>query len=110
MRVRWTSRAAKHLSEALDYIAKENPGAEYGVGKRIFEAQSLIGQHPKVGRYGLLPGTRELVVIGTPYLIVYTAHRAEITILTLLDCRTDWMQKLHERGIESPKSYYSSVL
>jgi plasmid stabilization system protein ParE len=38
---------------------------------------------PDLGRPGLVDGTRELVVGGTPYLVIYMTDVAEITVLAV---------------------------
>jgi toxin ParE1/3/4 len=62
MRLRYTRRAKRHLDAIADYISDRNPGAARRVGARIRETISLLGDLPYIGREGVLPGTRELVV------------------------------------------------
>ena len=40
-----------------------------------------LATHPALGRPGRVPGTRELVVSGTPYLIPYRVHGKTVEIL-----------------------------
>jgi len=61
-----------------------NPDAARRVGERIREAVSLLGDLRYIGREGMLSGTRELIVPGLPYIVVYRIEPAgpdEITIL-----------------------------
>jgi plasmid stabilization system protein ParE len=44
----------------------------------------LLAAFPAIGHHGVLPGTREMVVPGTPYIVVYQVerpHEDEIVIL-----------------------------
>jgi toxin ParE1/3/4 len=74
MRLRYTSRARRHLDNIHSYIVERNPGAARHVIDRIRTTTELLREFPKLGHRGLVAGTREMVVIGTPYVIV---HRVE---------------------------------
>ena len=50
----------------------------------------LLRRHPLIGRSGHRPGTRELVVSGTPFLVVYRFESDVITILRLFHGAQDW--------------------
>jgi toxin ParE1/3/4 len=56
----------------------------HGVGERIREAVSLLGDLPYIGREGVLAGTRELVVPGLPYVVVYRIDIAEQETVVIL--------------------------
>src|SRR5690606_25481866 len=69
--LRWTPSALNDLDEAGDYIASENPRAARTMAARIREAVEYLQDHPNLGRAGRLRGTRELVVSGTPLVVIY---------------------------------------
>jgi plasmid stabilization system protein ParE len=73
MSVLFTGRARRHLNEISDYLTERNPGAATRVGARIRQVVALLEHLPHIGRPGLLAGTREMVVPGLPYVIVYRA-------------------------------------
>jgi toxin ParE1/3/4 len=75
VKLRYTLRAHRHLDAIADYIAARNPEAARGVGARIRETIDLLASFPHMGNNGSLPGTREMVVPGLPYIVV---HRIEI--------------------------------
>jgi toxin ParE1/3/4 len=77
MTLRYTGRARRHLDAIAVYISDRNPRAARRVGERIREAVSLLGDMPYIGREGALAGTRELVVPGLPYVVVYRVDVAE---------------------------------
>jgi addiction module RelE/StbE family toxin len=84
MTLRYTRRARRHLDAIAEYIADRNPAAARRVGERIREAVSLLGDLPYIGREGVLAGTRELVVPGLPYVVVYRVDIAEQETVVLL--------------------------
>jgi plasmid stabilization system protein ParE len=65
------------LSEAQDYIARDNPSAAEVLAKRVWEAANNLGQHPEIGPQGHVQGTREWPVSQTPYLICVSDKRRD---------------------------------
>ena len=59
------------LDEAGEFIAQNNPKAASRVLKPIWDAVQMLADHPHAGRAGWMPGTRELVIAGTPFIIPY---------------------------------------
>lgn len=83
MRIRWTHKAEQQLDEIENYIAQDNPAAATRVVIDIIESARQLVQFPNSGRPGRKKGTRELVIVGTPYILVCRA-RAEIQVLNVL--------------------------
>lgn len=82
LRLRFSERARSHLVAIHSYIVERNPAAAGRIGGRIREAADLLRDFPEAGRPGRSPGTREWVVRGTPYLLVYEiADPGEVMIL-----------------------------
>jgi toxin ParE1/3/4 len=71
MRLRWTVPALRDLETIGDYIARENPAAAARVVTDILDRTKRLAEHPHIGRPGRVPGTRELVVTDTPYIVPY---------------------------------------
>jgi addiction module RelE/StbE family toxin len=91
MKVVWTRRALRHLRSAYDYWARESsPAAADTMLKRIFSAVELLERYPGAGRRGRIPGTRELVLVPSPFLIAYRTRRGTIEILALLHGARKW--------------------
>ena len=84
MRLRYTARARLHLDAIAEYIAERNPDAARRVGARIQETIDLLTSFPMMGRVGVLAGTREMVVPGLPYVIVYRIETGDPDTLVLL--------------------------
>lgn len=71
MKVVWGPRAQADVHEAFEYIALDKPGAAERVVERLTEAGNRLAQMPFRGRIGKETGTRELVVRGLPYILIY---------------------------------------
>jgi len=94
MKIIWTRRARRHLKAAYDYWASESsPPAADIMLERIFSAVESIARHPALGRPGRVPGTRELVLIPTPFLVAYRVRRERIEILALLHGARKWPER-----------------
>jgi plasmid stabilization system protein ParE len=81
MRIRWLRTALRNLDEAADFIAADDPAAARLVVMRVLEAVAQLAEQPALGRPGRVPGTRELVVPKTRYLVPYRARGDAIEIL-----------------------------
>jgi len=64
--------------EAVDFIAEDNPKAAYKVMNKIKERALILDDHPDIGTRGHTKGTRELVVLKLPFIIIYSVSRKEI--------------------------------
>lgn len=90
MAVRWTTAALSDLDEAHDYIAEDDELAADSVAQRLTDAVSYLEDHPTLGRAGRLRGTRELVVSGTPFIVVYRVRSDELQVLRVLHHSRRW--------------------
>ena len=81
MRVRWLRNALRNLDEEAAYIATDDPAAARLVVARVLAAVDQLVEQPGLGRPGRVPGTRELVVRKTRYLVPYRVKRDVIEIL-----------------------------
>ncbi len=70
--VEWSTEALDDLEELRGYIEARNPQAAFGLFVAIVEHVAQLPKHPNLGRPGRVPGTRELVVPRTRYVIAYT--------------------------------------
>lgn len=84
MKVRWTREALSQLREARQYIAEDDPATARRIAAVIRGAADHLGFHPRAGRPGRVAGTRELVISGTPYILVYAVLAGEVAIVTVL--------------------------
>ena len=81
LEVAWLRKALLNLDEEAAYIALDNPRAAQQVIARITHAVELLRHQPGLGRPGRVPGTRELPVANTHYLIPYRVRARRIEIL-----------------------------
>ena len=81
MQVRWLRTALRNLEEDAVYIAADDRAAARLVVERVLQAVEQLAEQPSLGRPGRVPGTRELVVAGTRYLVPYRVRRGAIEIL-----------------------------
>ncbi len=85
----WTEPALQDLDDIATYIAFDSPKSAEHVVRRIIETVAALAYHPKLGRVGRDPTTRELVVRGTPYIAVYRL-RERIEIITIFHGARQW--------------------
>jgi plasmid stabilization system protein ParE len=81
MRVRWLRKALANLDAEAAYIATEDPAAARLVVARVLTAVDRLTEQPALGRPGRVPGTRELVVPKTRYIVPYRVRRETVEIL-----------------------------
>ena len=81
MRVKWLRKAVLNLDQEAAYIAADDPAAARLVVKRVLDAVAQLEEQPDLGRPGRVPGTRELVVLKTRYLVPYRVHSDKVEIL-----------------------------
>ena len=81
MRVRWLRMAIRNLDEEAAYIANDDSAAARMVVERVLNAVAMLAQQPDMGRPGRVPGTRELVVQRTRYIVPYRVRGDAVEIL-----------------------------
>ena len=81
MRVRWLSQALRNLDDEASYIAQDDPKAAQLVVQRILDSIATLPEQPGIGRPGRVPGTRELIVLKTRYIVPYRVQGQTIEIL-----------------------------
>ena len=92
MDIMWLPVAVADREGLVDYIAARNPFAAIEQGDRIAQAIDRLSEFPEIGRTGRVPGTRELVIPGTPYVTVYRLNRPRerVEILRILHGAKRW--------------------
>jgi toxin ParE1/3/4 len=90
MRVRITGPAADDLRAIRAYIARDNQAAAGSVVRRIRTHIGRLRRYPELGRPGRISGTRELVVGGLPYLVVYRVTESAVEMARVLHHAQDW--------------------
>jgi len=90
MRFEWLPQALLDFSEIIDFIAADNPVAAIEQGDEIEGQVAGLLDNRHMGRPGRVKGTRELVVVRTPYIVVYRVKREAIQILRVLHGARLW--------------------
>jgi toxin ParE1/3/4 len=90
MRIVFSPQARADLRDIFLYIADDNPAAARAVLKRIRSRISDLQDSPYLGS---VPGTRELVIPGTPYLIPYQVSGGELQILRVYHGSRQWPER-----------------
>ena len=93
MEVRWLRTALRNLDEAAAYIARDDPGAAARTVARIRASVAHLAEHPAMGRPGRVPGTRELVVSGTRYIVPYRVRHGRVEIIRVLHSAQRWPRR-----------------
>jgi toxin ParE1/3/4 len=82
--------ALRNLDQHADYIAKDDPIAARNAVQRIRAAVDQLADYPNMGRSGRVPLTRELIVGGTPWIIVYRVRADMVEIIRVLHGAQSW--------------------
>jgi toxin ParE1/3/4 len=90
LKTRWLRRALRDLEDAHSYVAADNPTAALRLVDQIEAGAQQLSRHPDLGRSGRVEGTRELVIAGTPFLLVYRVEAEQVVILSVLHGSRRW--------------------
>lgn len=97
MRIVWTARAKEKLQNILDHIADDDPQAALWVVDRIEDRVGGLCDFPHTGRIGRVDKTRELVIPGLPYIVVYTVSKELVDIVTVRHTSQEWPESFEEK-------------
>jgi addiction module RelE/StbE family toxin len=90
LRIVWSPQARRDLREIYLRILPENPAAARALHARIRESILRLADMPQLGRPGRVPGTRELVVPGTRYLVPYRVTEDTLQVLRVYHSARKW--------------------
>jgi toxin ParE1/3/4 len=87
----WTPAALDDLVSLRAFIAEQDPAAAQRVALRIIHlVETLLAESPEMGRPGRVPGTRELVITRTPFIVPYRLRGQTIQILRVYHGARRW--------------------
>ena len=92
MTIVWSPTAVKDLEHLRAYIEQHNPRAAVKVASAILRRVESLNDFPGQGRPGRVPYTRELIILDTPFPVVYKAKGKTIQIITVLHAARKWPQ------------------
>jgi toxin ParE1/3/4 len=95
VKLAWSPNAIEDLRALQAYIERDAPLAARKTAQGIIEAvETMIPDNPRVGRPGRAPGTRELVIAGSPYIVPYRLRDGTIEILRVFHGARRWPDRL----------------
>lgn len=87
----WSLEAIKDLAALRAYIEQDDKAAAQRVALHIVHnVETLLPHNPEMGRAGRVPGTRELVIPKTPFIVPYRIVGSAIQILRVFHGRRRW--------------------
>lgn len=87
----WAPEAIEDLAALRAYIAENDPQAAQRVVLHIIDnVETLLPMHPDMGRPGRVPGTRELVITKTPFIVPYRFVKGTLQILRVYHGARRW--------------------
>jgi toxin ParE1/3/4 len=86
----WSKAALRDLEKLAAYIAEESEQDALLVETRIHESAQLLSLIPACGRPGRAATTRELVVLRTPYILVYRLLPDRVRVLRIFHGARRW--------------------
>ena len=94
MIVVWSPAAIADLTQLRAYIAEDDPAAAQRVALHIVHnSETVLPANPQIGRAGRVPGTRELVVPKTPFVVPYRIVNGAIEVLRVYHGARRWPEQ-----------------
>ena len=91
----WSPEAIDDLASLRAYIEQDDAAAAQRVALHIVHnVETLLAESPEMGRPGRVPGTRELVIPRTPFIVPYRLQRNTIQILRVYHGARRWPERL----------------
>ena len=94
MKILWTQLALFDLDQAYNYISNTSPNRANDIIDRIEQSVILLQQFPQMGRPGKIPGTKELVIPQTPFILPYRITETTIEILAVIHGAQQWDDRI----------------
>ena len=92
-RLEYAPRYFRRLEDIYEHVAANNPTAASSMIERIRAAVTRLAGSPGLGRPGRVAGTRELVILRTPYIVPYRV-KGDVQIITILHSAQRWPDRL----------------
>ena len=87
----WSPETIEDLAALRAYIEQYDPAAARKVALHILHnIEELLPSNPDMGRSGRVPGTRELVIPNTPFIVPYRVLGTTIQILRIFHGARRW--------------------
>jgi toxin ParE1/3/4 len=86
----WAATAKRSRASQIAHVAERNPQAALDMANAIRVATDRLVNFPRIGRPGRVPGTRELVVPRTPFIVIYEIKGDTVRIFRVLHSAQRW--------------------
>jgi toxin ParE1/3/4 len=87
----WSPEAIEDLTALRTYIEQNDLAAARRVALHIIQkVETLLSNNPEMGRPGRVPGTRELVIPRTPFVVPYRIVGNTLEILRIYHGARRW--------------------
>jgi toxin ParE1/3/4 len=96
--ITWSRTGRRTRIVQTDHIARDNPVAAARIDEEIERQVRQLRDHPLMGRSGRVPGTRELVISRTAFIVVYRVTPTRIEILRVLHGAQAWPETPESDG------------
>jgi toxin ParE1/3/4 len=90
MRIIWMPGAERDVTGLWEYVAADNSAAADRQVEHVISAVMNLVKFPGMGRIGRCPGTREVVVGKTPYIVMYRIKKRTVEVLRVLHSSQQW--------------------
>ncbi len=95
MTIVWSPEAIADLAALRAYIEQDDPLAAQRIALHIIHnIETLLPESPEMGRPGRVPGTRELVIPRTPFIVPYRLVGNAIHVLRIFHGARKWPDSL----------------
>jgi toxin ParE1/3/4 len=90
--IEWRSQAQDDLFDIFRYVLEFQPSVAWALRDAIKRHVEFLALHPALGRTGRVPGTRELVIPSTPYIVAYAvdSRRDVVQVLAVIHGARLW--------------------
>jgi toxin ParE1/3/4 len=78
------------LEGIRNYLEEHHPSFTKSTIRRLYDAARSLKEFSHRGRVGQKEGTRELLILPLPYVIVYRADSNIVHILRVIHTAEDW--------------------
>lgn len=95
MTLQWSPESIQDLVSLRAHIAVDNPAAAKRVALHILDCvEHLLSENPQIGSPGRVPGTRELVIPKTRFVVPYRVRDHVVDVLRVYHHARRWPERL----------------
>lgn len=80
----------------FEYLESRDPAAAADMDEMIEASVLNLRSYPNMGRRGRVDTTRELVIIGTPFIVAYVVMLDRVKLLRVLHGAREWPKWMPE--------------